>query len=264
MTFGKAAAGLSISGCPAEYQNEEHLAVIAYRAVLKRLGLPAEEGLTLSMHSEIPISRGLGSSAAMIAGGVTAANLLHGSPLSREELLAIANEIEGHPDNLAPALYGGLTASLVEDGLPMTVKLPLSEQLYFVAAIPDYELSTHAARAVLPQSVSFSDAVFNVSHTAVLLGALQSGDAALLRAALRDRLHQPYRRSLIEGFDAMEKAAEECGCIAFCISGAGPTLMSLTDDPAFATRLQERCRDSLPHWRILALPVDREGVALIG
>ena len=157
------AGKLVITGCLEQYQNEENLAVQGYRAVLSRLGL-LNEGLSLNI-------RGLGSSAALIAGGAAAANLLHGAFLSSAELLAVTNEIEGHPDNLAPAIYGGLTASLVEDGIPRTVRLPLSPTLRWVAAIPNFELSTHIARAVLPKKVAFTDAVYNASHAAVLAGA---------------------------------------------------------------------------------------------
>ena len=223
------AGKLVITGCPEPYQNEENLAVQGYRAVLSRLGLP-NEGLSLNIRAEIPVCRGLGSSAALIAGGAAAANLLHGSPLPPAELLEVTNEIEGHPDNLAPAIYGGLTASLVEDGKPRTVKLPLSPTLRWVAAIPDFELSTHLARAVLPKEVAFTDAVYNASHAAVLAGALGSGDRELIAMALRDRLHQPYRESLIPEYGKVKAAAEQCGAIAFCISGAGPTLLALTNE----------------------------------
>ena len=188
------AGKLVITGCPEQYQNEENLAVQGYRAVLSRLGLP-NEGLSLNIRAEIPVCRGLGSSAALIAGGAAAANLLHGSPLPPAELLEVTYEIEGHPDNLAPAIYGGLTASLVEDGKPRTVKLPLSPTLRWVAAIPDFELSTHLARAVLPKEVAFVDAVYNASHVAVLVGALGRGDRELIAMALRDRVHSPTVRN---------------------------------------------------------------------
>lgn len=229
------AGKLVITGCPEQYQNEENLAVQGYRAVLSRLGL-LNEGLSLNIRAEIPVCRGLGSSAAMIAGGAAAANLLHGASLSSAELLAVTNEIEGHPDNLAPAIYGGLTASLVEDGIPRTVRLPLSPTLRWVAAIPDFELSTHLARSVLPEQVAFTDAVYNASHAAVLAGALGSGDRELIAMALRDRLHQPYRESLIPEYGKVKAAAEQCGAIAFCISGAGPTLLALTDEVGFSVR----------------------------
>lgn len=250
---------LVITGCPEPYQNEENLAVQGYRAVLSRLGLP-NEGLSLNIRAEIPVCRGLGSSAALIAGGAAAANLLHGSPLPPAELLEVTNEIEGHPDNLAPAIYGGLTASLVEDGKPRTVKLPLSPTLRWVAAIPDFELSTHLARAVLPKEVAFVDAVYNASHVAVLVGALGRGDRELIAMALRDRLHQPYRESLIPEYGKVKAAAEQCGAIAFCISGAGPTLLALTDEASFAAQFAEKCKRLEHRWNIMELAVDTEGI----
>lgn len=253
------AGKLVITGCPEPYQNEENLAVQGYRAVLSRLGLP-NEGLSLNIRAEIPVCRGLGSSAALIAGGAAAANLLHGSPLPPAELLEVTNEIEGHPDNLAPAIYGGLTASLVEDGKPRTVKLPLSPTLRWVAAIPDFELSTHLARAVLPKEVAFVDAVYNASHVAVLVGALGRGDRELIAMALRDRLHQPYREKLIPEYNKVKTAAEQCGAIAFCISGAGPTLLALTDEASFAAQFAEKCKCLEHRWNIMELAVDTEGI----
>jgi homoserine kinase len=253
------AGKLVITGCPEPYQNEENLAVQGYRAVLSRLGLP-NEGLSLNIRAEIPVCRGLGSSAAMIAGGAAAANLLHGASLSSAELLAVTNEIEGHPDNLAPAIYGGLTASLVEDGIPRTVRLPLSPTLRWVAAIPNFELSTHLARAVLPKEVAFVDAVYNASHVAVLVGALGRGDRELIAMALRDRLHQPYRESLIPEYGKVKAAAEQCGAIAFCISGAGPTLLALTDEASFAAQFAEKCKHLEHRWNIMELAVDTEGI----
>lgn len=253
------AGKLVITGCPEPYQNEENLAVQGYRAVLSRLGLP-NEGLSLNIRAEIPVCSGLGSSAALIAGGAAAANLLHGSPLPPAELLEVTNEIEGHPDNLAPAIYGGLTASLVEDGKPRTVKLPLSPTLRWVAAIPDFELSTHLARAVLPKEVAFVDAVYNASHVAVLVGALGRGDRELIAMALRDRLHQPYREKLIPEYNKVKTAAEQCGAIAFCISGAGPTLLALTDEASFAAQFAEKCKRLEHRWNIMELAVDTEGI----
>lgn len=253
------AGKLVITGCPEPYQNEENLAVQGYRAVLSRLGLP-NEGLSLNIRAEIPVCRGLGSSAALIAGGAAAANLLHGSPLPPAELLEVTNEIEGHPDNLAPAIYGGLTASLVEDGKPRTVKLPLSPTLRWVAAIPDFKLSTHLARAMLPKEVAFVDAVYNASHVAVLVGALGRGDRELIAMALRDRLHQPYREKLIPEYNKVKTVAEQCGAIAFCISGAGPTLLALTDEASFAAQFADKCKRLEHRWNIMELAVDTEGI----
>ena len=140
------------------------------------------------------------------------------------------------------------------------MRLPLSPTLRWVAAIPDFELSTHIARAVLPKKVAFTDAVYNASHAAVLAGALGSGDRELIAMALRDRLHQPYRESLIPEYGKVKAAAEQCGAIAFCISGAGPTLLALTDEASFAAQFAEKCKRLEHRWNIMELAVDTEGI----
>lgn len=254
--------GLSFSGCEAAYQNRENLAYQAYCRVLTALGLP-EEGVHIDIRAEIPVSRGLGSSAALLAAGAVAANALHGSALDRRQLLALCTELEGHPDNVAPALLGGLTASLMDGQAVVSASYAVHPDWRFVALIPDFPLSTHAARAVLPQTVPYADAVFNTAHAAVLPAALMSGDEALLAAALRDRLHQPYRRGLIEEYDAVEALAAENGCHAFCISGAGPTLLALTTDPGFAPRMAEGVKALARRWQVRELPVDTVGASIL-
>ena len=143
------------------------------------------------------------------------------------------------------------------------MRLPLSPTLRWVAAIPDFELSTHLARSVLPEQVAFTDAVYNASHAAVLAGALGSGDRELIAMALRDRLHQPYRESLIPEYGKVKAAAEQCGAIAFCISGAGPTLLALTDEVGFSVRYAEACRHLEHHWQVIELAVDLGGIKLV-
>lgn len=256
------AAELSFTGCDAEYRSEDNLAYQAYAKVIAALGLP-KEYVRIGIRADIPVSRGLGSSAAMLAAGAMAANALHGSPLTKETLLALCTEIEGHPDNVAPALLGGLTASLMAGEKVVSVSYGIHPALRFVALIPDFPLSTHAARAVLPREVPYGDAVFNTAHAAVLPGALMRGDETLLAAALQDRLHQPYRRHLIDEYDAVEALAAENGCRAFCISGAGPTLLALTTDPSFAPRMAEAVQSLAHRWRVLELPVDTLGAQLI-
>ena len=259
LRFEERPDGLHFENCEAPYCNEDNLAVIAYRCVMNALGLPLRGLFVAFDHIDIPISRGLGSSAALIAAGAAAANASHGSPYSMEELLALCNDIEGHPDNLAPALMGGLVASFVEDGKPVAARYQVHPALRFTALIPDFKLSTHKARSVLPSQVPFTDAVFNVSRSAVLLKALETGDEALILASLHDKLHQPYRKFLIEGFDKAQALALECGCLGFCISGAGPTLLCLSKDSRFDQALRARMGELGPHWRQLPLPVDHEG-----
>lgn len=260
---------LCIEGCDAAYCGPDNLAAAAYRAVLARLGLPCEAGLHITIRADIPVSRGLGSSAALLVAGALAANALHGSPLDRRALLEICNRLEGHPDNLAPALYGGLTASLLEGDVPYIVRYTVHPSLQFVAVVPDFELSTHRARAVLPAAVPHADAVYNLSHAAVLARALETGDADTIRAALRDRLHQPYRQGLIAHYDAAHDAALALGALTYCISGAGPTQLALVqgaseDAAAFARKLQGALAAIAPAWQVLPLPVDATGGQVLG
>jgi len=253
---------LSFSGCEEVYCSEENLAYQAYARVISALGLE-KEYVHIDISSEIPVSRGLGSSAALLAAGAVAANALHGSPLSREELLAICTELEGHPDNVAPALLGGLTASFMNGSDVISVSYAVHPELRFVALIPDFPLSTHAARSALPPFVPYEDAVFNTAHAAVLPKAMERGDEALLAAALQDRLHQPYRRHLIHEYGAVEALAAELGCRAFCISGAGPTLLALTKDPSFAKKMSKGVQSLSCTWQVRELPVDFEGAKII-
>ena len=257
-TFEEIPAGLQFAGCEEAYCNEENLAVVAYRCVMDALGLPMT-GLSITMETQIPICRGLGSSASLIAAGAAAANALHGSPYTKLQLLGICNEIEGHPDNLAPALLGGLVASFVEDGRPVAAQYAVHPSLRFTALFPDFELSTHLARSVLPREIPFADAVFNVSRAAVLLKALEQGDEDLIRTSLTDRLHQPYRSRLIRGYDEVRQLALQSGAVAFCISGAGPTLLYLSTDEAVDRAVAAQLHQLEDNWTLLSLPIDHDG-----
>lgn len=257
-TFTITGEPLRVTGCDERWCNARNLSVIAYRHTMEKLGLPMD-GLHLHVQAQIPVSRGLGSSSAMIIGGVYAANLLHGSPFTKEELLGICTVLEGHPDNLAPAMFGGMTASLMHEEKPVTARFPLSSALRFIALIPNFTLSTKRARAALPKQVPYADAVFNVSHAALLLRALETADADMIALALDDRLHQPYRKGLIFGYDKAERTARECGCIAFCISGAGPTCLCIAADDQAAVRLAQRLPQQCPGWQVRPLQIDIEG-----
>lgn len=262
LTFEEIDEGLIFSGCDEAYQNDENLAVIAYRKVMESLHLPMP-GLSITIQADIPVCRGLGSSAAMIAAGAAAANALHGSPYTPLELLGICNDIEGHPDNLAPALLGGLVASYVDDNIPVAAAYPLHKDLRFTALIPDFQLSTHLARGALPKEVPFADAVFNISRAAVLLKALENGDEDMIRRSLQDKLHQPFRGKLIAGYEEVRATALECGCTAFCISGAGPTLLCLSFGSAFDEAMAKKMSDLPGHWRMLSMAVDHTGVQVM-
>ena len=262
VTFEETESGLEITGCDEAYTGPDNLAYTSYCAVLASL---SEElrGVKIHIDAHIPIGRGLGSSAALLVAGAIGANVLRGNKLSTQGLLNITNAMEGHPDNLAPAFFGGLTASMVDNGLPVTVDFPLHPDWEFLALIPDFELSTNYARSVLPVQLPRADAVYNIAHGALVLKALELGDEKLLRTAMQDRLHQPYRKSLIADYEAIEALVRTTGA-AFCISGAGPTLLCITQDE----KLEEKLAAKLPaitkaNWQMLPLHIDFEGAKVI-
>ncbi|MBQ7455007.1 MAG: homoserine kinase [Clostridia bacterium] len=253
---------LSFTGCDAAYQNADNLAYRGFACVYEHLGQPVPP-VHIAIDAQVPISGGLGSSAAMLSAGAAAANALSGAALSTEELLALTTRIEGHPDNLAPAFFGGLTASMVEDGKVFTSRYTPHPALRFVALTPDFPLSTHAARAALPAQVPFGDAVYNLSRLPLLIRALEEGDEALLARSLRDKLHQPYRRPLIDEYADVERLASENGCRCVCVSGAGPTLLCLTRDAEFSARMKKDAAKLRHLWQVRDLLVDHQGISVI-
>ena len=262
VTFEETASGLEITGCDEAYAGPDNLAYTAYCAVLASLSEEVR-GVKIHIESQIPIARGLGSSAALLVAGALGANILRGSKLSTQGLLNITNAMEGHPDNLAPAFYGGLTASMVDNGLPVTVNFPLHPDWEFLALVPDFDLLTTMARAVLPKEVSREDAIYNIAHGALVLKALELGDEKLLRNAMQDKLHQNYRRSLIPDYDKIEALVRTTGA-GFCLSGAGPTLLCITQD----RQLEEKLAKKLPaittaNWQMLPLHIDFQGARIL-
>lgn len=262
VTLEETASGLSITGCSPDYANRDNLVYVAYKAAMEAMGCPVR-GVKIHIDADIPISRGLGSSAALLVAGAMGANALHGSPLTLKQILEITNPIEGHPDNLAPAIYGGLTASMTHQGAPISVVFPLHADWKFLALVPDFPLSTAAARAVLPTQLTRADAVYNVGRGALVLKALELGDQALLNAALDDKVHQPYRRRLIADYDAIEQLVQSEGA-AFCLSGAGPTLLCITRDAA----LEDKLKAALPgmtaaNWTVMHLMAEARGAQVM-
>lgn len=257
--FAFGGSGLEISGCAEQYQNQSNLAYAGFEAVRAACAAPQKPLKIRFVNSEIPVSRGLGSSAALIAGGAAAANALYGLGLSKQQLLDIITPVEGHPDNLAPCLFGGFTASAMAGGRAITAAYPLSERLRFTVLVPDFELSTRLSRSVLPQSVPRADAVFNVSRAALLIKALETGDRAMLAPCLEDKLHQPFRLKLIEGYETASALAMAEGAWGLCISGAGSTLLCVCDDEGFTGRLRSAMSQTLPRWRVLGVLPDRDG-----
>ncbi|MDN5293054.1 MAG: homoserine kinase [Eubacteriales bacterium] len=197
-------------------------AVLFYRKKGKKI-----PPLKIAIENRIPVSSGLGSSATAIIGGLVAASRLSGTPATQAELLKLAVSLEGHPDNVAPALLGGFTvACLNSSGDVIYHRFSPPPGLMCVVAVPDFPLATNRSREVLPTTVPFRDAVFNVSRAALLVAAFASGDYSRLGEAMADRLHQPYRCPLVPGMEAVFTAAREAGALSVALSGAGPALIA--------------------------------------
>lgn len=255
--------GLEITGCDEAYTGPDNLAYTSYCAVLASLNEEVR-GVKIHIDAHIPICRGLGSSAALLVAGAMGANVLRGNRLSTQGLLNITNAMEGHPDNLAPAFYGGLTASMVDSGLPVTVNFPLHPGWEFLALVPDFDLPTSLARSVLPEQVSRGDAIYNVSHGAMVLKALELGDEKLLRNGMQDKLHQNYRKKLIPDYEKIEALVRTTGA-AFCLSGAGPTLLCITRNPGLEEKLSKKLSQITQHnWQMLPLHVEFQGAHVLG
>jgi homoserine kinase len=211
---------------PRDSQNlvRRAMTAVAERA---RASLPP---VSVRQVNAIPLARGLGSSSAAIVGGCVAANELLGRPLSQDDLLSVAVAIEGHPDNVAPALLGGLTVCYAKGQGAGCLRLDPVSPPRAIVAIPDYEVETEQARRALPASVPRIDAVLNVGHAGAVVAAFATGRYEALRAAMEDRLHQPYRAHLVHGMDEAIRAALEAGALGACLSGSGPTIIAFAHE----------------------------------
>ncbi|WP_273886658.1 homoserine kinase [Rubrobacter naiadicus] len=241
-------------------QGPEHPAYRAARFVAE-MADEAELHFHLVQHNDIPPSRGLGGSAAALVGGAVAANDLLGRALAAPDLLNLVCELDGHPDNAAPALLGGLViGTLTPEGIKSVRLEP--EGLRAAVAVPDFTVSTTAARRALPEKVPHRDAVFNVGRSGLLLGALATGEYHLLRVAMQDRLHQPYRAHLIPGLEEVIEAALEAGAYGASLSGSGPTIIAFVPEEV-AVRVASAMRAAFGkrgvEARAWALEVDLAG-----
>ena len=225
--------------------------------------------LKITQTNPIPMARGLGSSSACIIAGLLGANRMLGDVLNTQELLTLATSIEGHPDNVAPALLGGLTSSVFEDGKVYSVKRNVDETLCFAAIVPDYKL-TEAARAALPKEVSYRDAVYNLSRAALVPAAFCEGRHDLLAIATEDKLHQPYRMPLMPGSKEVFDMARLCGAKAVYVSGAGSTVMAVAekaDAEKFYSKLEKGLElleglDGCEAFTLLRLDADNTGATV--
>ncbi|MBI2907481.1 MAG: homoserine kinase [Chloroflexi bacterium] len=188
--------------------------------------------LAINCHNEIPVGRGLGSSASAIVGGLMAANTLCGGPLSMKELVAMAALLEGHADNVVPAFLGGCQVIVHHGGELVTSAIPFPQALRAVLFIPDFQMPTEKSRALLPQQVSRADAVHNISRAALLVASLCSSNLEHLSVATQDKLHQPTRQTLFPAMPRIFEAALAAGAKGVFLSGGGPTILAFVADGA--------------------------------
>ena len=210
--------------------NADNAIVDAALQIFERAGKPCE-GFRLRCVNRVPLGSGLGSSSAALLTGMLGANALMGNPFDDEQVLKFAIEAEGHPDNVAPAMLGGLVASIVYEERVISLKLPARANrgaIHATVVLPDFDFPTKQARAILPKQVERKDAIYNISRAVLVTEALRTGDLELLGQAMTDRLHQPYRLPLIPGAEAALEAARAAGAGAVALSGAGPSLIAFS------------------------------------
>ncbi len=221
-------------------------------------------GLRITQNSDIPMTRGLGSSSACIIGGMLAANVLSGRTLPYSRIIQLAAEMEGHPDNVGPALFGGFCVSLMTDHRTMVHSTKIQPHIKFAVMIPDYFVATKKSREVLPEMIPFRDAVFNISHASILQAALISGDTTQLKTGVQDRLHQPYRKSYIDGFDEIFEKTYAAGSLGTYLSGSGPTVLSFLDGnyAGFKAEMESFFKKNSHKWTCKILDIDNVGAVV--
>ncbi|WP_413166543.1 homoserine kinase [Capilliphycus salinus ALCB114379] len=244
----------------------DNLAYQAFVRVYQHLG-QSPPPVQMEINLGFPLARGLGSSATAIVGGLVGANAWAGSPLSQTEVMNLAIAMEGHPDNVVPALLGNCQLSVAASETDWEIcEIAWHSSIIPIVAIPDFELSTAEARKVLPTEYSRSDAIFNTAHFGLLVQGLQTGKGKWLQVAMQDRIHQPYRQSLIIGYEAVQKAAIASGAYQLAISGAGPTLLALSDvtsAPDVALAMAEAWHEFGVKVEVRSLQIDSRGARVV-
>ncbi|NFB54062.1 homoserine kinase [Clostridium botulinum] len=255
--------GLIFEGCADKFKNENNLIYVAMKKCFDKIGYKPT-GLRIKIESDIPVSRGLGSSAACVVGGIVSANELAGGVLNKKELLDLAVGVEGHPDNVNPAFCGGMTASISDNREVIYSKVKVSEGIKFCALIPDFTLSTEKARAVLPKSIDYKDGIFNVGRTALMISALNNGDFHLIKYACKDKLHQDYRAKLMENFYSIKEECEKLNSLGVFLSGAGPTIMVMLkeEDKRFSKNIKSFLETLKNKWEVRELKIDKLGTVV--
>lgn len=241
--------------------NKSNLTAVAFYQALQALGKPPC-GIEIKITSQVPLSRGLGSSATCIVAGIAAAYTLTNTPLDNNEILRLAAAIEGHGDNVAPAIWGGACICYQKEKTFRQTAFSVHKRYHFDAIIPYFPLATSKARKQLPDAYPRSDVVFNLSRCALLPLAFERGDDTLLHDALDDRIHQPFRKPLIENYAKIESIIEQCGYVGQYLSGAGPTIMAVANDETKRTALENKIKQMDARYEVYHLEIEKDGMCI--
>ena len=268
---------LAITGCDEAYAGPDNLFYVSMCYALRSWGIEPFP-IRLHIETDVPLARGLGSSSTLVVAGIYAAALLTDRELDRSEAVALATRMEGHPDNVAPAVYGSLVCSFTPAGVspegcdnelepeePRCILYDVASNLRFVCVIPPYEVRTSEARRVVPKTLALSDAVWQMGRIAGMTRGLETGDAELIAAANDDRLHEPYRRALIPDYDAVRGCALEAGASTLWISGSGSTMCAVVSETntsfcPVSKRVAEALRSRFPGFGVHILSCNATGV----
>ena len=253
---------LVIDGCQERFRGRDNLAWTSYLTALAGLGSdPAPVHLTID--SPIPLSGGLGSSSTCVVAGIVAAQAMTGMMPDLDFTLDVATQIEGHPDNVSPAVLGGLVSSFVRDGKTFSNRFEVADNLRFVVIAPPYEVRTEEARKVLPQTVPLQTAVWQMGRCVACVEALEDGDSALFGKACEDRIHEPFRKELIPDYEPLRDTALSSGADAFFISGSGSSMIALTDGDAAADEVACAFSEARPGMWVRRVTASQEGARVI-
>lgn len=257
-TFEASTQKLEIFGDDPDFANEHNLIYQAFVTFAKAVDQPVPN-LRITVDSNIPSSRGLGSSATCVVGGIAAANAWFHAGWDRTQLLKLAAKMEGHPDNAAPAIFGQLCATILADAEPIVRQYPVSSQLQLVTFIPDYAVSTAEARKILPTTMTYADAAYQMGRCVLMTRALADGDLPLLHQVAHGRMQEPYRATLIPDYQAVRQLVTAANGVLL-ISGSGSTMLAIVEGAAAARQLQAAASQQWPAWRVQIVQPSTEGV----
>lgn len=243
--------------------NESNLIYKAVTRAFDEVGY-SKRGLRITQRSSIPMTRGLGSSSACIVGGLLAGNAISGHGLSYERILELATEMEGHPDNAVPAMYGGFCISMMENRKIYHKSFKLPPRLEYATLIPDFYVQTKKSRGILPESVPLKDAAFNISRASWLTACLVSGKLDNLKIGAEDKIHQPYRKDYVPDMENIIKTAYSFGAKAAFLSGSGPTILALIEGnmQEFEKNINMFFKENKLNWKCRTAKIDNVGAVV--